>query len=1039
MIMKRIVCLIFLVSSCCFAGDLTTLDGKTYRNITVTRVEADGLVVTHAEGGCKIEFLNLPEDVRKKYSYDPAKAEAAKKAAAGGSWQEMDQRMIFLTVQLSSVEASLTALNRAMISLGIQQVTHQSNATIARQANEAMDRNAGGPVPWADFYGHTAEKFFYHPIDIHTHYHTWTILGLPPSGRVASGKGVPSPQGLPVHQRPPQFDYIYHANADAERRAQAEVARLGNNAAAILERRRQLEAEQSALWCKIAFHAVAGRELLSKPLYYYDLKSAEADSAEGRQRLEALRAAMAYLRNGNKLAAMVEQGVDADAARCYSQLQAGIGAARGEMEQRLMAQPALVGDITDSRTMLGKFVAVAKRMGEVSANITDAHRLALDGDRAGDQGRKQTFRSQLQQSLMLCAEALLAGDECVNELARDWKAQPDLQTVAPASVTVQAMLVVPTPTVVAPTAAIPVLANTGDDAIAISTPDAVRILPLEAGQPRLYDSTPLRIIEGINPELSKWQFVSIPQRIINSYEIRVNQDGILYAFGGKKNTSSWNFIGADQVSKWENAAGDIRGININLCFRRKVFAGEMIRLSAYELQLAAKSIRVNELGRDKKAQSNMPLLASTATIQAKDLPANDPAWSHAVNLMSLLLPARDTVKGIWKLEAGKLIVEPSRFARILIPYEPPEEYDFRIILRRVAGINGAVQIFSHYNRTAMWILGGQKNTAFGFQLVAGVAAFKNRTCAWMKNGLEIGRDYTSILKVRNNGVKAYLDGKLISEWTTDYGDASLDRVWDLPDKRLLALGSSDSFFEFYKIDLLEVTGKGRAVRGDSATPPVVGQATGLQVEQQIQRFAEKMKSLNPKFSGEVQHKTKDGEVVELVFSSTGVTDISPIRDFPYLEVLRLQGSSVADERTFADLSPLKGLSLWCFEAQGNRISSLSPLEGMPLRIFRCSDNPIKDLTPLKGMPLGEIHVAKTEVSDLSPLVGMPLAKLVCQQSHVTDLLLLRTFDLKLLRCDFVFERDAKILRSIKTLEQINGLRSTEFWKRVAAGDAPQAK
>ena len=436
--MKTLLTLLLFFTCSCLAGDLTTLDGKTYRNITVTRVEADGLVVTHAEGACKIDFLNLPEDVRKKYSYDPAKAEAAKKAvasaakAAGGSWQEMDQRMIFLTVQLSSVEASLAALNRALISLGIQQVTRQSNASIARQANEAMDRNAGGPVPWADFYGHTAEKFFYHPVDPHTYYHTWTILGLPSSGKVASGQRVPSSQGLPVHQRPPQFDYIYRANADAERRAQAEVARLGNNAGIILERRRQLEAEQSALWCKIAFHAVAGRELLTKPLYYYDLKSTGPDSADGRQRLEALRAAMGYLRDGNRLAAMAEQGVDADAARCYSQLQSGVDAARGGMERRLMAQPVVVGDMTDSRTMLGKFVAVAKRMSEVSANIADAQRLALDGDRAGDQGRKLTFRSQLQQSLMLCAEALLAGDECVNELARDWKVQPDTLTPAPA-------------------------------------------------------------------------------------------------------------------------------------------------------------------------------------------------------------------------------------------------------------------------------------------------------------------------------------------------------------------------------------------------------------------------------------------------------------------------------------------------------------------------------------------------------------------------------------------------------------------------------
>jgi Leucine-rich repeat (LRR) protein len=200
-----------------------------------------------------------------------------------------------------------------------------------------------------------------------------------------------------------------------------------------------------------------------------------------------------------------------------------------------------------------------------------------------------------------------------------------------------------------------------------------------------------------------------------------------------------------------------------------------------------------------------------------------------------------------------------------------------------------------------------------------------------------------------------------------------------------------------------------------------------------------MKSLNPGFRGAVRHKVKDNEIIELAFSSAGITDISPVRAFPRLEILRLLGTSNAAEKTLVDLSPLRGLRLWCLEAKDNSISDLSSLQGMPLRILRCSDNPIKDLMPLKGMPLGEIHIANTEVSDLSPLVGMPLTKLVCQQSRVTNLLPLKVFDLKLLRCDFVIERDAITLRSIKTLEQINGLRAEEFWKRADSGESPQAK
>ncbi|MCX6899825.1 MAG: protein kinase [Verrucomicrobia bacterium] len=203
----------------------------------------------------------------------------------------------------------------------------------------------------------------------------------------------------------------------------------------------------------------------------------------------------------------------------------------------------------------------------------------------------------------------------------------------------------------------------------------------------------------------------------------------------------------------------------------------------------------------------------------KEMSENDPAWSQAINLVPLIEPARDTVKGVWKLQEGKLILESSRFARILIPYEPPEEYDFRIILRRVAGKNSAIQFFSQAGRAAMWLMGAQNNTIFGFEMVGGIGVPRNRTCIRSKNCLETGRDHTSVLKIRKNGVKAYLDAKLISEWATDFSDASLDRLWSLPDKRLLALGSSESSFEFHKIELLEITGKGRAVRGTTARVP----------------------------------------------------------------------------------------------------------------------------------------------------------------------------------------------------------------------------
>ena len=49
-------------------------------------------------------------------------------------------------------------------------------------------------------------------------------------------------------------------------------------------------------------------------------------------------------------------------------------------------------------------------------------------------------------------------------------------------------------------------------------------------------------------------------------------------------------------------------------------------------------------------------------------------------------------------------------------------------------------------------------------------------------------------------------------------------------------------------------------------------------------------------------------------------------------------------------------------------------------------------------------------------------------TRVTDLSLLKGMPLKGLYCDFRPERDAEILRSISTLETINGKPAVEFWK-----------
>jgi hypothetical protein len=195
---------------------------------------------------------------------------------------------------------------------------------------------------------------------------------------------------------------------------------------------------------------------------------------------------------------------------------------------------------------------------------------------------------------------------------------------------------------------------------------------------------------------------------------------------------------------------------------------------------------------------------------------------------------------------------------------------------------------------------------------------------------------------------------------------------------------------------------------------------------------------------------------ELRCSRNKFTDLSPLTGMPLTHFHCFYGE-------IADLGPLAGMPLRYFSVGGNRIRDLSPLRGMPLEELRCQEVQVKDisplagmalkrlrlfhtavsdLTPLRGMPLTSLSVRLTKVRDLTPLQGMLLVSLECNETAVSDLSPLGDAPLQSLLCDAavaVQPANAKVLRSIKTLEKINDLPAAEFWKKIEAGQVPQAK
>ncbi len=367
---------------------------------------------------------DVPADKKKAAPIAPAE-----KVADG--WEEIDERLVFLMVRLANTETSLEAVEKAIAGTSSKQSVKTGDAKRAIDKNEKMDQRGGGPMKWNQFYGTTAEKFFYHPTDRNSSYHTVTILTpQPPQNDNKTAEGTPSRQGLPVHQRPPQFDYIYKAARDAAARADAEVAQLKNKVDALTARRQSLELEQVALWVEIAFRMAAHFDLDQKPMFRFEPKLV-ANDADAKQNADTMKAAASFMR----VALSIIEEANKDQSSTLLRIKPTVKQARQSLNDSWLR---LAVDTSDKKSTEGKFAALAKRLDDVSSNLSESYEVATEGDQQKDQLRKETFRGQLQQSLVSYAQIVLALDEMCEEMKSEWKIKPDIDrpyvTVSLASV-----------------------------------------------------------------------------------------------------------------------------------------------------------------------------------------------------------------------------------------------------------------------------------------------------------------------------------------------------------------------------------------------------------------------------------------------------------------------------------------------------------------------------------------------------------------------------------------------------------------------------
>src|SRR5439155_25551156 len=148
-----------------------------------------------------------------------------------------------------------------------------------------------------------------------------------------------------------------------------------------------------------------------------------------------------------------------------------------------------------------------------------------------------------------------------------------------------------------------------------------------------------------------------------------------------------------------------------------------------------------------------------------------------IDLLAALHLPDAAVSGDWSMHDGVLVCNGrpgKQRARLRLAPAPATEYDLTIKFTCSGDKPYFAQILAFNNRTFICTMTSSQT---GFGLINGKNTRSNATT--VKKTISPDTAYTSVIKVRKEGVAAYLNDELISQHKTDYSDLSLWEEWKI--------------------------------------------------------------------------------------------------------------------------------------------------------------------------------------------------------------------------------------------------------------------
>lgn len=177
-----------------------------------------------------------------------------------------------------------------------------------------------------------------------------------------------------------------------------------------------------------------------------------------------------------------------------------------------------------------------------------------------------------------------------------------------------------------------------------------------------------------------------------------------------------------------------------------------------------------------------------------------------VDLKRVIDPAVHGSKGSWRLEDGDLVSDHSGPAILEIPFDVPREYDFRIEFTSQDCVQQLLYKPQSNSRPGVsfnWCMG--VGDVCGFESIGGRHVFEPDAPTARRLPMQHNVRHVSLVRVRDDGVQAFLDGQLVAEHKTDYGNVTRLEDWVMRDDSKLGLGTWNKPSRFHKVELIDRT------------------------------------------------------------------------------------------------------------------------------------------------------------------------------------------------------------------------------------------